>query len=174
MVSEATATAARPPRADLGSAANEAGGSTSWLLCRAGAHLYGMPLEHVIESMRALPIDPVSGAPACVRGLSIIRGRPVAVVDPGLLLDDRPTDPNRLVTIRVGRRTVALVAEEVVGIRAVTADQSRELPPLLKDAAGDRISAIATLDDELLFLLRAAKIVPEEVIDRLEVAGAPT
>jgi purine-binding chemotaxis protein CheW len=146
-------------------------GRTSWLLCRAASRLYAIPLEHVIESMRALPIEAISGAPRYVRGLSIIRGSPVPVVDPGLLLCDQPTQAQRLVTIRSGRRTIALAAEAVLGIRSIAAETFSQLSPLLRDAAAETIAAIGTLDAELLFLLRATRIVPDDLLDRLGADG---
>src|ERR1700704_3300860 len=77
--------AVRKPTAPGGAAAiaidADASGRTSWLLCRAGMHLCAMPLAHVIATMRVLPIEAVSGAPSYVRGLCVIRGAPVAVVD---------------------------------------------------------------------------------------------
>jgi purine-binding chemotaxis protein CheW len=147
-------------------------GRASWLLCRAGHHLYAVPLEHVIENMRALPIETVFGAPRYVRGLCMIRGAPVPVVDPGLLLGEQPTKSQRLVTIRAGRRTIALAADVVLGIRAIEADLFKQLPPLLRDAAAETITAIGTLDAELLFLLHAARIIPQDLFDRLDAEGA--
>jgi len=149
-------------------------GVTSWLLCRAGSHLHAIPLDQVIESMRVPPIDAISGAPRYVLGLCIVRGSPVPVVDPGLLLGDQPTRSQRLVTIRAGRRTIALAVEEVLGIRAIDAETSSQLPPLLRNAAAETIAAIGTLDAELLFFLHTARIVPEDLLERFEAAGAPS
>jgi purine-binding chemotaxis protein CheW len=163
---------------------NGGNGVTSWLVCRAGPHLHAIPLEHVIESMRVLPIDAISGAPRYVLGLCIIRGSPVPVVDPGLLLNDQllndqllgdqPTRSRRLVTIRAGRRTIALAVEEVLGIRAIGADTFSQLPSLLRDAAAETIAAIGILDAELLFFLHTARMVPEDLLDRFEADGAPS
>jgi hypothetical protein len=50
------------------------GKRSSWLLCRAGNLLCALPIEHVIEIMRPLPVEQIAGAPHYVRGLSIIRG----------------------------------------------------------------------------------------------------
>ena len=171
--SEASPTATQPRRRRLVPTPNGGNGVTSWLVCRAGPHLHAIPLEHVIESMRALPIETISGAPRYVRGLSIIRGSPVPVVDPGLLLCDQPTQAQRLVTIRSGRRTIALAAEAVLGIRSIAPETFNQLPPLLRDAAAQTIAAIGTLDAELLFFLNETRIVPEELLDRLDADGAP-
>jgi purine-binding chemotaxis protein CheW len=135
-------------------------------------HLCAIPLEHVIEILRVLPIEAVSGAPRYVRGLCIIRGTAVPVVDTGLLIGDQATKSERLITIRTGSRTIALVAETVLGIRVIGTETFNALPPLLRDAASETIAAIGTLDAELLFFLRTTLIVPQELLDRLGADGA--
>lgn len=142
------------------------------LVCRAGAQLCAVPLEHVVEVMRVLPIKPVSGGPPYVCGLCIIRGAPVLVIDTGLLVGDRATAFERLITVKTGSRTIALAAEAVLGIWAIGAEKLNQLPPLLRDAATETIAAIGTLDAELLFFLRTARIVPEDLLDRLVAEGA--
>jgi purine-binding chemotaxis protein CheW len=142
------------------------------LVYRAGAQLCAVPLDCVVEVMRALPVKPVSGGPPYVCGVCIIRGEPVAVVDTGVLVGNRPTAFERLITVRTGSGTVALAAEAVLGICAIGAEKLSQLPPLLRGAAAETIAAIGTLDAELLFVLRTALIVPEGLFDRLLADGA--
>jgi purine-binding chemotaxis protein CheW len=146
--------------------------ASRWLLCKVGAQLHAVPIAHVIEIMRALPIEPVAGAPAYVRGLCVIRGAPAPVVDVGLLVSHQATQAGRLVAIRVGHRTVALQVEAVLGIHVFGAETFDQLPPLLHDVATDSIAAIGLRDTELLFALRAARIVPESVFRELDRDGA--
>ncbi len=160
-----------PSQHTCASDATDEAGRHHRLLCRAGTHLWAVPLDHVIEVMRALPIKAVAGGPRCVCGLCIIRGAPVPVIDVGLLISDRPTRIERLITVRIGERTVALAAEAVPGIWTVEREKLDQLPPLLRDAAAETVSAVATLDAELLFLLRTANIVPEGFFQRLEAEG---
>jgi purine-binding chemotaxis protein CheW len=174
MAGEATATAGRPARERSDATANgpNEAARAAWLVCRAGTRLCAAPIEHVIEIMRVLPIEVVSGAPRYVRGLCIIRGAPVPVVDAGLLLGDQTTRCERLVAIRTGSRTIALAVETVLGVRAIAAEACNLLPPLLGEAAAETIAAIGIVDAELLFFLRTARIVPEELLDRLAADGA--
>ena len=174
MMRETTMTtgAPEPGNAAAREGAGGEGGRQHRLVCRAGGQLCAVPLKHVIEVMRLLPIKPVAGAPRYVSGLCIIRGAPVPVVDTGLLVGDRATAPERLVTVKTGSRTIALAAEAVLGIWAIGADRLDQLPPLLRDAATETIAAIGTLDAELLFFLRTARIVPEGLFDRLVAEGA--
>jgi purine-binding chemotaxis protein CheW len=173
MASDASATAGAPARYSDATANNaDDPPGAAWLVCRAAARLYAVPIAHVIESMRVLPIEVLSGAPRYVRGLCIIRGTPVPVVDVGLLFGDQAGRCGRLVTLKAGSRTVALAVETVVGIREIGHEALSPLPPLLQDAAAETIAAIGTADAELLFVLRTARIVPAELFDRLDRHGA--
>ena len=135
--------------------------STTLLLCAVSTRVIGLPLEHVGETMRPLPIEPMPGAPAFVSGLSIIRGTPVPVVDAGRLLEEHTARPGRFVTVRTGDRTVALAVDAVVGVRTIAAASLLSLPPLLREASATAVAAIGTLDAALLVVLRGARLLPE-------------
>jgi purine-binding chemotaxis protein CheW len=134
--------------------------------------LCALPLDSVVETMRPLPIEPIADAPRSVLGLSIVRGAAVPVVDIAALLGDPQPSPQRLVTLNTGTRIVALVADAVLGVRSIAPDALAALPPLLKEAAGEIVAAVGTLDDELLFFLHAARLVPEDALATLEGAAA--
>jgi purine-binding chemotaxis protein CheW len=168
------------PNAAGGSGAHPSGGGAdcwpefgraAFLLCRAGPNFCALPLDHVSEIMRALPIETVAGAPRYLRGLSVIRGTPAPIVDAGLLLGERPSRAERLVAIKVAGRIVALAVDAVLGVRAIAAETCSELPPLLRDAS-EAIAAIGTLDSAFLFVLRTARIVPEDLFIHLRADGA--
>jgi len=134
------------------------------LLCRVRNQLCSLPLQHVVETMRPLPIASLTGVPAFVRGLAVVRGVAVPVVDAGIILGtDHPPKPTRFVTLRTGENQVALSVEEVLGVRELTLNSFHELPPLLREATGEVLRAIGTLDTSLLFALQTARIVPESV-----------
>jgi purine-binding chemotaxis protein CheW len=132
------------------------------LLCRIPICVIALPVEHVRETMRPLPIVPLtSEAPAFVKGISIIRGEPIPILDPCRLFNGRESCPGRFVTIRVGSRTVALVVDEVIGIQIIGSASLASLPPLLQHARAEAICAIGKLDVELLTVLNTASLLPE-------------
>ena len=145
------------------------GCTADWLLCRVGSHQFALPVPQVIETMRMLPIEPLVGAPPMVRGLCIIRGAPTPVVDSASMFDDQPTQYERLVTVRTGKRTIAFATEAVLGVRAIRADELEQLPPLLSDV--QTIAAMRALDGELVFLLQIARVIPDDVLDRCTAEG---
>jgi purine-binding chemotaxis protein CheW len=142
-----------------------------WLLCRAGHLRCALPIGHVIEIMRPLPVEPVAGAPPYVRGLSIIRGLPVPVVDLGLLIGARATVATRVVTMRAAR-VVAMAVDSVAGVGAIASEALGELPPLVRDAAPDVIAAIGRIDNDLIVFLQAARVVPDAVLSRFDAEKA--
>ncbi|MGH6988928.1 MAG: chemotaxis protein CheW [Stellaceae bacterium] len=132
------------------------------LLCRVGKHHCALPLTHVVETMAPLAVRPLPGMPGFIAGLALVRGKPLPVVDAARLMgetgDIRPT---RFVTLQVAEREVVLAVAEVVGIRALPADPFDAMPPLLGQAQNDAVVAIGALDSAFLWLLDAARIVPE-------------
>ncbi len=140
----------------------------AFLVCRVGELLCGLRLDHVSETMRPLPCEPIAGAPPFVRGVSVIRGETIPVVDAWLLLGVEGSIPSRLVVVNVASRQVALAVRDVVGIQEIADDAFHELPPLLAGANGDIVAALGTLDTELLVVLRDARLVPQAIWDLLE------
>jgi purine-binding chemotaxis protein CheW len=145
------------------------------LIARLGSRLCALPLECVIECLRPLPVEAVPGTPPFLLGLSVIRGSPVPVVDLNALVggscDSRPT---RFVLLRLGPRRVALAASGVVGVRRLGGEALRALPPLLHGAGDETVAAIGVLDEQLLFLLQPARIVPDDVWHTFDSGGERT
>lgn len=135
----------------------------SWLLCRAGSHLCALPLAQVLEVMRPLPIEPLADAPAFLRGLAVIRGAPVAVIDLGQLLGQARTAPTRLITVRIGQRVLALAVTEVLAVRRGDEVGAHAAVPLLRQAAQEAVSSIGALDSEALLFLEGLRVVAQAV-----------
>jgi purine-binding chemotaxis protein CheW len=114
--------------------------------------------------MRPLPIEELKDMPGFVRGVSIIRGSPFPVVDPGSLLGMNEQRPiTRFITLRISdTRGIALAVDEVLGIRELDPSLLQQLPSLLQSPSSETIEAISPLDDELLIVLRASKILSED------------
>ena len=139
------------------------------LLCQVGSLICGLPLEHISETMRPLPVQPFDGMPAFLAGLSIIRGAPVPVVDLARLLgNDSSGCRTRFVVVKVRERRVALSVERVIGVKSLAAIVSGALPPLLGSACADFVSAVGSLDAHLLVVLESGLILPASTWTSLE------
>ncbi len=138
-------------------------------MVRAGTLTCALPVCHVIETMRPLPVEPLANAPAFVRGVSIIRGAPVPVVDLGALLNTPGSRPSpRFVTVRAGERRVALAVDGILGLRDLASLALDDMPPLLREASRETIESLGSLDSEFLLVLKAGGVVPPEVWDLLD------
>lgn len=145
-----------------------------YLICRSNACLCALPLESVAETMRPLPVEPLAATPAFVLGISVIRGAATPVVDVARLLGSpAPVPPQRLVTLRIGARCVALAVEGVIGVHALPAAALAAVPALLSGAANETVSAISTLDAQLLLVLQSARLVPESVWAAIDAQATP-
>ena len=130
------------------------------LVVRAGGWLCAIPAQDVVETMRPLPIEPVRDAPPFVRGVSVIRGEPLPVVDLGFLLRGTETvDARRFVTVRTGERRVALAVDEVVGVWR-DEPAGKRAPPLLAEAVAVHVERLAALDAQTFAVLNTARLLP--------------
>lgn len=140
----------------------------SALLVRVPGALCALPLSEVVETMRPLPVKALAGVPEFVRGVALIRGVPVPVVEVAAFFAQSGNSPTgRFVTVRVDSRTVALSVEQVVGIVDLSGAQFATLPPLLGGVRSDVVETIGSLDSDLLVLLRTARMVPDAVWDEI-------
>lgn len=134
----------------------------SALFVQVQSRACAIPVSFVIETMRPLPIEKLRGIPPFVLGASMIRGAITPVVDLGALIGAESTaEVTRFVTLRVGERQVALAVDRVLGVGELADTMVRELPPMLEGIRGHFIEAISTLDEKLLMVLKAGRMIPE-------------
>jgi purine-binding chemotaxis protein CheW len=134
--------------------------------------LCALPLEHVEETMRPLAVEAIVGAPSFVRGLAVVRGTPIPVVDVASLLSGDRSHATRFVTVKTGSRRIALTVDAVVGVVEIPLGSLDALPLLFQDANRDVISAIGTVDAALLLVLRSTHLISEELWAVLEAGCA--
>jgi purine-binding chemotaxis protein CheW len=141
-----------------------------FLVVAAASRLCALNLSDVIETLRPPAIVTVAGAPSFVLGLALIRGHSTPVVDLGALLGGVTTDGQRLVTLRVGTRAIAVLVERVAGLHTLDPKLLASAPRLLGDTTTAVASELGALDSELLVLLRASRLLPSELWATLESA----
>jgi purine-binding chemotaxis protein CheW len=126
--------------------------------------------------MRPLAVEPVSGVPAFVRGLAVIRGEPVPVVDAASLLGGDPPEGSsgagRFISLETAGRRLALAVDEVLGLADLDASSLAGWPSLLGEAQGRAVEWISCRGETLLLVLSCARLVPEEAWEALARAGA--
>ncbi len=129
-----------------------------------------VPIADVIETMRRLPISALSGTPAYVAGVCIVRGEPLPVVDLAALLKPGENASPRawLVTVRVGHRAAVIGVDRFVGVRSFAKSMFSELPPLLQSADAQPLLSLGRLDHDLLVVLEASRVVPAELFEQMD------
>jgi purine-binding chemotaxis protein CheW len=146
-----------------------------FLLCQVGSRLIALALGDVRETMRPLPIEPLDGMPPFILGLAVIRGVPVPIIDACRLLSPSssvyPATSARFVTLRLGERTAALAVDAVVEVRLLDRATLMGIPPLLQERQAE-LAAIAALDTELVLVLQAARLVPDQIWSAIGRSGA--
>jgi len=151
-----------------------------FLLFRIGSRIGALAVGDVRETMRPLPIEPLTGTPAFVLGVAIVRGSAAPVIDAGRLLDPSAlpfaatTSPSaaRFVSLKLGDRTAVLAVDAVLEVRSLEAGILARIPPLLSKAEEEPVSSIGALDAQLLLVLEAARLVPDSVWSEIKAAGA--
>jgi purine-binding chemotaxis protein CheW len=132
------------------------------LLVQAGGLSCALPLACVVETMRAQPLSPVRSAPDYVRGMSVIRGQCVPIVDVALLLGRRARRPEfRLVVVRGKAGPVGLSVDHVLGVRALSGEQGAAPAGLLQSLLEQHVISLRALDSELLVVLSSAALVTD-------------
>jgi purine-binding chemotaxis protein CheW len=151
-----------------------------FLMCRIGSRIGALAVTDVRETMRPLPIEPLTGTPPFVLGVAIVRGTAAPVIDAGRLLDPSAlpyaaiTSPSaaRFVSLKLGDRTAVLAVDAVLDVRSLVAGILAQIPPLLREAGEEPVSIIGALDTQLLLVLEAARLVPDSVWSEIKAAGA--
>lgn len=147
---------------------NEPG--AAYLISRAGAKLLALALADVIEVMRPLPVSSLDGAPAFVLGAAVVRGGLVPVIDARALLGEpgRSHAASRWISLRLGARRAVLAVDGLLGTRRLGEAALQGVPPLLRGAAAGVAEAVGALDQDLLLVLGAGRLVPEAIWHSLE------
>jgi len=87
---------------------------------------YALALESVQRSIRVVAITPLPGAPAIVLGIIDLGGVVIPVIDLRKRFDHPPRElrlSDHLIIADTGRRTVALLVDEVQGVIEVSPEQ---------------------------------------------------
>lgn len=122
---------------------------------------YGIPITYVREVYPFKEITPIPCAPVFVLGMINIRGKILTVIDPRAFFD-RPKLPvgplSKVVVIHVDDVEVGLIADTVVGVRAVEID---EIQPHLPTMTGLRAKYLKGLASNHLAILDIPSILSD-------------
>lgn len=145
------------------------------LLCQVDSSYLAIPISHVIEVTRPLPVTRLPDAPSWLMGVAVLRGIATPVVDARKLLaaaapsgraSPEPRAASRWVALRIENRRAALAVDSVERAQELAPEIRGEVPPLL---SGTRpITAIGTLDSKLLMVLEGGRLLADSALSGLE------
>ena len=96
---------------------------------RAGSRLFVSGIDEISELLAVPSLTPVPGTQAWLLGVANVRGNLVPVIDLARFLfgeRTQSTERTRLLVVRQGAGSVALMVDEVFGQRTVDAEQRRQ------------------------------------------------
>lgn len=145
------------------------------LVTRIGGLTCAIPIEHVVETMRPLPVEPLGKsddrALLAIEGIAMIRGAAMPVIDARRLLGVTGEHAARFVVVRAAERRIALVVDRVIEVKRIEADVLSGLPSLL-EGNRDWVAAIGARDAALLVVLDVTRVLPEDGWQAFERAAA--
>jgi len=113
---------------------------------RVGSRLFVSGIDEISELLAVPVLTPVPGTQPWLLGVANVRGNLVPVIDLGRFLFGERTlhsERSRLLVVRQGQGSVALLVDEVFGQRTVDAEQrvsaEREDDPRLTRFVDDRV-----------------------------------
>lgn len=149
-------------------------GTRCLVVCRTDTHCCGLPVEHVSEVMRPLPVDKIPGAPNFILGLAVIRGLATPVLDLACLFDQARVSATqataRFIVIQGAERPLALAVAQVQGVRQIAEATVRDMPPLLQQLSGPVTAYLTERDAGLLLMLDSARLLSQAHEALLEIS----
>lgn len=125
---------------------------------------YGVEIDRVQEIIRMQPITRVPNGPACVEGVTNLRGRVIPVLDLRkrfALHATEPTRRSRIVVAELGHYTVGLVVDAVSEVLRVPSDAVEPPSALVTTADSAYLRGVAKLADRLVLLLDLSRILSD-------------
>ncbi|CAM4449722.1 chemotaxis protein CheW [Corallococcus exiguus] len=138
---------------------------------RAAGQLYALESRFILEVMRAPELTLLPGAPPLLRGLTLLRGEVLPVVELAPLFG-RPAAQGTGPVLVVGstaRAELGLRTDEVMEVAVLTVTEMLPAPPSLEEEAGALVSGVSP--DGTLVLEGEALLADERLVFELSEEG---
>jgi purine-binding chemotaxis protein CheW len=125
---------------------------------------YGIELRYIREIHALSEFTPLPGTPAFVLGLTNVRGQILSVIDIKKLFDlpeKGLTDLNKVIVVRTHQMELGILADAVLGVRAIALNEFRTSLPTL---TGIRAEYLKGITKDPLVVLDMDKILSDEKI----------
>ncbi len=128
-----------------------------------GEHIFGLPIDEVIEINRALEITPVPKAPPYVAGVVNLRGQILTAINLahriGLQCDSgKGTDSLNNVIIGHREEPVSLLVERIGDVMSVPTGQIEPPPDMISGVDTRYVRQVCKLQGQLLLILDSEEL----------------
>jgi purine-binding chemotaxis protein CheW len=135
---------------------------------------YGIELTYIREIHTLSEFTTLPGTPAFVLGLTNVRGQIISVIDMRKLFDlpeKGLTDLNKVIVVRTDNMELGILADAVLGVRAIGADDLQTSLPMLTGIRGEYLRGITK---DSLVVLDVEKLLSDEkiIVDDMGSGGA--
>jgi purine-binding chemotaxis protein CheW len=131
---------------------------------------FGVPIEHVRETIELRPITPVFGTPPSLAGICNLRGEILAVLDPGSLLGlsrGRASHGRIVVVAGSGGRKAGLWVDGLGPLRELGAADVMQVPPTFRPETAALLDGCVALPDRPLCILSIDRLFAAPELARL-------
>lgn len=137
------------------------------LKIRLDNEIFGIDSDNVDQILRVQPITKVPLTTECMRGISVIAGKIVAVIDFKKLLNsgtiDETNDKTRLLTIKKGTELVGFLVDEV--LETISVDDSKFEVNMKSDEV---IKGFYKDSKQIVQIVNPSELIKDDMIDSFE------
>jgi purine-binding chemotaxis protein CheW len=125
-----------------------------FVLFRAAQELFGIPIEAVVEVLRAQRPNPLPEMPPHILGLITLRGEVLPLVDIRKRFGLSPQPANeRVVVVRSRGEKIGVVVDEVLEIAKFQEEELSEPPSIFKGLRAEYLTGLAKRKDGSVVIL---------------------
>lgn len=139
---------------------------------------FGIQISQVKEIIRLQEITPMPKSPDFIEGVINLRGQIIAVMDLASrfgLAKAKRTDSTRIVVGEVADRIVGLVVDEVPEVLRIQESSIDPTPGILESQIhAEFIRGVGKLDDRLIIILEASRILSVDEMGQVVAAASET
>ncbi len=138
------------------------------LVCfHLGNQEFAAPIDEVRETIGVSPVTPVFHTPACVMGITSLRGEILAILDPARLLGLPPTriqESTRIVIVEDDDRAAGLLVDDLGSIRELDDDSLADTPSTFDSEIAAVLSGIIPDADHPIGVIDVGRLLASPVL----------
>lgn len=152
----------------------KSGGSEKYLTYFSDSQLFGIPIWDVIQIVGIQEITTVPNMPHYAKGLINLRGEIIPLIDMRLRLGKEEaeyTDRTCIIIVSIKEHSFGFIVDEVDEVTDISDELISAPPKLSRDETGNYLSGLARLNNKIVLLLDAARLLGDDDINLLTQAG---